>query len=161
MRNRIIALLTLSVTLTFTSACRTTGEEAMPQIKKITPLLSVESVDRCLPFWVERLGFVVVASVPLGDETGFAILVRDDVEIMLQSVASLKDDHPALAKEAASSTQMLYIEVEDLAAIEAALKGLELAIPKRVTDYGATEIGVRDPGGHLILFSKIAEQPEA
>ena len=28
---------------------------------------------------------------------------------------------------------------------------------KRTTDYGATEIGVREPGGHFITFAQMAK----
>jgi len=45
---------------------------------KITPVLVVEEIEPCLPFWVDRLGFQNVAQVPEGDSLGFVILVRDE-----------------------------------------------------------------------------------
>ena len=41
---------------------------------KITPVLVVEEIESCLPFWVDRMGFQNVAQVPEGDGIGFAIL---------------------------------------------------------------------------------------
>ena len=56
---------------------------------KITPVLVVEEIEPCLPFWVERMGFQNVAEVPDGDRIGFVMLVRDGVELMLISDESV------------------------------------------------------------------------
>ena len=42
--------------------------------QKLTPLLMVEAIEPCLPFW-DRLGWTKVAEVPHGDAMGFAILL--------------------------------------------------------------------------------------
>ncbi|HXE75647.1 MAG TPA: VOC family protein [Candidatus Xenobia bacterium] len=126
-------------------------------MKKLTPALFVEKIELCLPFWVDRLGFQKTAEVPEGDALGFVILVRDGVEVMLQSRASIARDVPALAGE--PSRSFLFVEVAQLSPIVEALKGAEIVIPVRKTFYGATEIGVRDPAGNVITFAEFA-QPE-
>jgi len=46
-----------------------------------------------------------------------------------------------------------YIALDDLDAVEAALKSFPVAVPKRKTFYETTEIGIREPGGNIVLFS--------
>ena len=123
-------------------------------MKKITPVLIVESVEKSLPFWCDRLGFERQAEVPHGDRLGFVILVRDSVEVMLQSRASVRDDIAALADDTYRSA--LYVEVEDLAPIREATKGMKTLFEERTTFYGAREIGVRDPEGNAVLFAEAA-----
>lgn len=125
-------------------------------MKKITPVLIVESIEDCLPFWVERFGFTKTVEFPVGDRLGFVILNHGPVEVMLQSRASVAEDAPALAREAYRSA--LYIEVADLAPIVRAAQGLEIVVPERTTFYGAREIGVRDPASNVISFAYFAAQ---
>ena len=124
-------------------------------IKKMTPVLYVEAIEPCLDLWTRRLGFAKTVEVPEGDKLGFVILSKDGVEVMYQSRASVAKDVPGFAGRALGQTN-LYVEVSDLAATERALEGVKLALPKRTTFYGATEIGVQDPAGNIILFAEMA-----
>jgi hypothetical protein len=124
--------------------------------KKLTPVLMVEAIEPCLPFW-ERLGWVKVVDVPHGDVLGFAILVKDDVELMYQSRASVAEDVPPLAKSPMGGT-FLFLEVDDLDAVIKLLGKTPVVFPRRKTFYGMDEIGVREPGGNAITFAmKVAE----
>lgn len=120
-------------------------------IQSITPNLFVESIEACLPFWVDRLGFTVAASVPHEGHIGFVILTLGDVELMLQSRASVADDIAPLANE--SFRSMLYLRVGDLAPLREALADVTHVVPERHTFYGADEIIVRDPAGNVIAFA--------
>ena len=126
------------------------------QMKKLTPAMFVEKIEPCLPFWVDRLGFQKTVEVPEGDALGFVILARDNVEVMLQSRASVAKDVPALAAD--PSRSFLYVEVDELAPILERLQGAEIVVPVRKTFYGATEIAVRDPAGNVVAFAEFAEQ---
>jgi uncharacterized glyoxalase superfamily protein PhnB len=48
---------------------------------------------------------------------------------------------------------MVYLAVDDLDAIIERLGGAEIVIPRRQTSWGADEIYVRDPAGHIIGFA--------
>jgi uncharacterized glyoxalase superfamily protein PhnB len=124
------------------------------QFRKLSPVLIVEAVEPSLPFWTERLGFAKVVEVPQGDRLGFVILARDGVEVMYQSRDSIRNDIPALADTPPGAT--LYIEVSDIVAVERAIEGVEVVVPRRQTFYGADEIGVREPGGNVVLFAQPA-----
>jgi len=123
-------------------------------MNKLSPVLFVESIEECLPFWVDRFGFAKVMEMPAGDALGFVILVKGKVEVMLQSRASVASDVPALAKGPFAATGVsLYCEVDDLAPYLAAAKGCDVVVPERRTFYGSHEIGVRAPGGVTVVFA--------
>jgi catechol 2,3-dioxygenase-like lactoylglutathione lyase family enzyme len=124
-------------------------------MNKLTPNLIVASIEACLPFWVDRLHFEKTVEVPEGGRLGFVILRLGPIELMLQSRASLAKDVPALADEPGRS--VLYLEVADLAPIRQALEGWPRVAPERTTFYGAREIIVRDPDGHVVFFSAHGE----
>jgi uncharacterized glyoxalase superfamily protein PhnB len=133
------------------------AEVSVPVVKlnKLSPVLVVDAIEPCLSFWVDRLGFTRIAELPDGDRLGFVILQKDGIEVMYQSRESVRKDIPALADAPAGGTS-LYIDVADVAAVERAVKGAEIVVPRRKTFYGADEIGVREPGGNAVIFGQHA-----
>jgi catechol 2,3-dioxygenase-like lactoylglutathione lyase family enzyme len=126
----------------------------MPTMKKLTPILYVDRIEPAIPFWVDRLGFERGAEVPHEDHLGFLILEKDGVEVMYQSRASVQADAPALAERMPMEGSFLFIEVDDLDAVERALADVERVVPRRQTPYGAQEIYVREPAGNLVGFAQ-------
>jgi hypothetical protein len=120
---------------------------------KITPVLMVEEIEKSLPFWIDRMGFTKTIDVPEGEHLGFAILVRDGAELMLQTVESVRKDAPQFAPQSRSHDVGLFIEVEDFADILKRLEGYPTALPERTTFYGMREIGVHEPSGHIVVFA--------
>ncbi len=133
-------------------------------MNKATPLLTVDHIEPCLPFWRDRLGFEVTATVPHDDEIGFAMLQKGGVELMYQSRASIEADlgrsgAPAgLGGELATGTAALFIEVEQLDDVVSALGDTEVVVPRRQTFYGMDEIFVRPPCGTLVGFAARSEE---
>jgi len=125
-------------------------------VKKLTPILTVEAIEPSLPFWVDALGFTKTAEVPHEDALGFVILEKDGREVMLQTVASMKADVPAVVPRPGGS--ILFLEIEDLSAIEAVVGDYELVVPRRKTFYGAEEIFVREPGGNVVGFAQFGAE---
>lgn len=122
-------------------------------VKKLTPVLFVEKIEPVLPFWTERLGFTRTVEVPDGDRLAFVILQQGTAEVMYQSFASADKDLPAVSAAVRKGPSFLYLEVDDLAAVKAAIQGMDVYLPERTTFYGAREIGVKDPAGHFITFA--------
>jgi uncharacterized glyoxalase superfamily protein PhnB len=122
-------------------------------MRKLTPIVFVEAIEPCLPFWIERLGFETTATVPHGDALGFAILQNGGVELMYQSRASLDSDLPALSADVVGSTTTLFIEVDELDPVVEALAGADVVVPRRSTFYGMDEIFVRAPCGTVVGFA--------
>lgn len=129
-------------------------------VKRITPVLYVQEIEPCVAFWVERMGFKTTAQVPDGDRLGFVILEKDGLEIMYQSFLSAEKDAPAVAKEIHGGRAFLYIEVDNLQRVIDAMKGANVVVPVRTTFYGAKEIGVKDPAGHVVVFAEMTAQPQ-
>ena len=64
-----------------------------PALRRLSPVLTVESVQACTPFWIDRLGFEMTNHVPGSDGSlVFAILQSGNIEIMYQSRASVLAD---------------------------------------------------------------------
>jgi len=119
---------------------------------KLTPVLLVDRIEDCLPFWVDKIGFEKTVEVPDGDRLGFVILVKDRAELMLQTWESARKDAPdALPRGTMGAA--LFIEVEDFADIRRRVEGVPVLLPERVAFYGMREIGVREPGGHFVIFA--------
>jgi uncharacterized glyoxalase superfamily protein PhnB len=125
-------------------------------MKKLTPVFVVDRIEPCLDFWVGRLGFEKTVELPEGDSIGFVILSRGNVEIMYQSRESVEKDLPALAELPRGSGFWggTYIEVSNIDEVLQRLAGWDQVVPKRTTFYGATEFGVREPGGNVIIFAQ-------
>jgi uncharacterized glyoxalase superfamily protein PhnB len=121
---------------------------------KLTPVLIVEDIESSLPFWVERMGFKKTVEVPEGERLGFVILVREGAELMLQTKASVQKDEPKFAEGTTSRVTSLFIEVNDFEDVLRRLRGYPIAMEERTTFYGMREIGLFDPGGHIVIFAK-------
>lgn len=136
------------------------GEMKAVNVKRITPVLYAKEIEPCLEFWIQRLGFQKTVEVPDGDRLAFAIVQKGDVELMYQSIASAEKDAPAIAKDISGQRTFLYVEVARLDDVIAAIKGLNIVLPVRTTFYGAKEIGIKDPAGHMIVFAEMGAAPQ-
>lgn len=128
---------------------------------KITAVLFVPSVEEALEFWIDRIGFEKTVEIPHGDHIGFAILVNDGAELMLQSYSSAEADAPSLGEAARTSRSSLFIEVPEIQDVVRRLKGFMVTMPLRDTFYGMREIGVTAPGGHTVVFAARIQETQA
>lgn len=134
----------------------TTGIEKSISIKKLTANLYTHDVRGCVAFWVDRLQFEKTIEVPDGDNLAFAALQRGSIELMYGSYASLEKD-AAVAQAFRRGTSLLFLEVEDVEAVLAAMEGAPVVSPFHATFYGSREFTVTDPAGHLITFAQFGE----
>ena len=127
------------------------------KIKKLAPVLIVDRIEPALPLW-DALGFRRTVEVPHGEGLAFVILERDGIEVMYQTRGSVAADEPrALEGPHALGAAALFIEVDDLDAVVAALpQGTDVVNARRTTFYGSTETIFRDAAGNLITFAKMA-----
>jgi len=127
--------------------------------ESIAPVLIVERVDPTREFFRDRLGFTEVVSIPHGETTGFSMLQKDEVVVMVQSHASVIADvgHDAAraVNEALSGrgAATLYIRVSDVDSVVPSVADADVIVPLRKTFYGMHEITVREPGGHAVTFA--------
>jgi uncharacterized glyoxalase superfamily protein PhnB len=125
------------------------------KLKRITPVLYVDRIEPCLDFWTSRFGFQKTVEVPDGDHFAFVILEKDNLEIMYQSSASAAKDAAAIAPDIEGGRTFLYVEVEQLEPFIAAANNANVVLPVRTTFYGAKEIGLKDPAGHVVVFAEM------
>jgi len=137
-------------------------EEKKPMnVKKITPVLLVDQIEPILPFWIDRLGFTKAIEVPDGDKLAFVDFQKGSVEVMYQTYASVEKDAPPEMRAAArKGPTYLYLEVDNLDAVLAAMKDVNKVMPERTSFYGMREFAVQDPAGHFITFAQPAAPPK-
>ena len=134
----------------------TSGTAGFPTIRTLTPVLVVESVDACLPFWTERLGFTVTNHVPGPDgQMIFAILQREGIEVMYQTRESVLADGTMTEAEANGHSVGLFLTVDSLDDVEKRIAGAPVVKPRHDTFYGSTEIYVKEPGGNTVGFAQM------
>jgi uncharacterized glyoxalase superfamily protein PhnB len=136
---------------------RSNQEKTTMNVKRITPVLLVKEIEPLIPFWVDRLGFAKTVEVPDGNKLGFVIFQKGSAEVMYQTYASVeKDAPPSMSAEARKGPTYLYMEVDNLDTVLAAMKDAKLVMPVRTAFYGMKEFAVQDPEGHFITFAQPA-----
>lgn len=139
-----------------TSASNAPNGGKAPTLRRLTPVLVVESVDSCLPFWTDHLGFTLTNHVPAPDGSMiFAILECGDIEIMYQSLASVLEDGTMTEEEVTGHSITLFIGVDSIDDVERAVAGAPVVKARHDTFYGSTEIYVKEPGGNTVGFAQM------
>lgn len=125
---------------------------------KITAILFVDTVEPCLKFWVDALGFTKTVEVPDGDRLGFVMLNHGGAEVMLQTHRSAHADVGDAAGYADGLKCSLFVEVEDFDDVVRRTAAFPVILPIRETFYGMQEILLQEPGGHYVcLAARIAK----
>jgi uncharacterized glyoxalase superfamily protein PhnB len=133
--------------------------------KKITTNLMVGNVNETSDFYERVLGFRLVMGVPEGSQQivttrdnsaplAFAILQRDEAELMLQSQKSLTGELPEFRKRSVGGAITLYIQVANARELYDRIRG-QVTILKdlHTTFYGAEEFYIRDGNGYVLTFA--------
>ncbi|MCB9883428.1 MAG: VOC family protein [Planctomycetes bacterium] len=118
----------------------------------IEPRLHVADLQASLAFYRDVLGFVVTTLIPREEPT-FAMLARDRVYLQLGGIggARRREDRP---------TCTLWIDVHDVAELHGTLAAkATIEWGPEVFFYGRREFAVRDPDGHLVVFSEVTDDP--
>jgi len=150
-------LVLLALALGFVSLrAQQTQEKTTMNIKRITPVLLVKEIEPLVPFWVDRLGFAKTIEVPDGNKLAFVAFQKGSAEVMYQTYASVEKDAPKeVSSTAGKGPTYLYMEVDNLDAVIAAMKDVRVVMPERTAFYGMKEFTVVDPGGHFITFAQL------
>jgi len=136
-------------------------EKTSMNVKRLTPVLLVKDIEPVIPFWVDRLGFTKTIEVPDGNKLGFVTFQKGAAEVMYQTYASVEKDAPKeVAATVGKGPTYLYMEVDNLDAVLAAMKDVKLVMPVRTAFYGMREFSVQDTGGHFITFAQPVAPPK-
>jgi len=115
----------------------------------------VHDVDAALPFYTELLGF----HVDMHPAPGFAMLSRGNLQLLLNrpGAGGAGQVMPDGQLPAPGGWNRIQLEVEDLAATVAQLKGMGARFRNEVvTGVGGLQILIEDPSGNPIeLFQPV------
>ena len=123
--------------------------------EKITTNIMVKNVKETIKFYEEKLGFKTVLSVPSNeDKFQFAILSKDNIEIMFQEKENLIEEYPILKTGDTKPTFTLFINVKDVNKLYEDLKGkVEFTKEMHKTFYGKDEFAILDNNGNILTIS--------
>lgn len=125
------------------------------KLESLSPNLISDSVNASVDFYTKFLGFKLVASVPETGTFGWAMVERDGVTVMFQSLKSLQEDMPSLKLDKKGSIGTFFIKMKGIEDLYESLKGkVEIALEWRVTFYGMKEFGIKDPDGYYMVFAE-------
>ncbi len=126
------------------------------KFKALTINLMVSDVQRSADFYALLFGFEAGLTLPGDDGLVFAMIKRDEVTIMLQSMKSFAEGLPQYTNTPIGGTVLLYIDVEDVNAVyeKAHINGAEIVVDMHKTFYGTKEFTVKDCDGYLLSFAE-------
>lgn len=121
----------------------------------VTPNLIVRDVARSTAFYCEVLGFTIKQTVPEAAPFVFVWLERGAVTVFLNDVAAAAKDLPTYASPAFGGTCTLFLTVEGVDALHAAIApDVAIVMPLHTQWYGMREFAIHDPDGHLLTFAE-------
>jgi len=137
-------------------------------MKKITANLMVEDVNKTIDYYVKNLDFKFVMGVDANKNTKlaewdgtkliWAIIKKNDVEIMLQAQHSLIDEVPEFKGRTVGGTFTLYISMSDTKRFYQQIKNkVEIIKDLHKTFYGAYEFAIKDLNGYILYFAQLQE----
>jgi uncharacterized glyoxalase superfamily protein PhnB len=124
----------------------------MPQMFSVAPCFPVADVGATVRWYEERLGFKG-DPFPEKEPYVFAILTRDEVEIMLQRVEGFQK--PDVYSARAGGVWNAYVRMDGVTQFyESVRDKVEIIQPLRQQPYGMWEFEVKDLNGYILVFAE-------
>ncbi|APV48938.1 hypothetical protein BWI17_04110 [Betaproteobacteria bacterium GR16-43] len=126
------------------------------KVHSATPVLFMKWVEPSRD-WFMKVGFTVMFDVPAKNPRylGFVGLQNNGVQVMLETRGNDNESPQIRERTLESAHAVVFIEVDDLDAVIAALAGTKVLAERHKTFYGADEISYEEPGGHIVTFAKM------
>jgi glyoxylase I family protein len=125
------------------------------KIEGLCPLLEVFDMPTSVAFYRDLLGFEIVRKSRDGDEFDWALLRRDEAELMLNTAYERDERPPAPdpSRVAAHGDTGLFFGCRDVDAAYAELRALGVDVkPPVVRDYGMKQMYLKDPDGYGVCL---------
>jgi predicted enzyme related to lactoylglutathione lyase len=124
----------------------------MAELRSAIPCFPVADVGATIRWYEEQLGFIG-EPFPETEPYVFAIIYRDQVEIMLQRMEGYQK--PDLFNQRPGGIWDAYIRIEGVKDLyESVREEAPIVRPLRQLPYGAWEFEVKDPNGYILVFSE-------
>jgi uncharacterized glyoxalase superfamily protein PhnB len=128
----------------------------MPRLTSVNPCFPVADVGGTLRWYEQKLGFEG-HRFPENEPYVFGILVRDQIEIMLQRLVGYQ--RPDLYNRRAGGVWDAYIRIQGVKEFyELVREKVEILRPLQKQFYGDWEFEVKDPNGYVLVFSELIER---
>ena len=123
------------------------------KVSRASPVLFVDSVEPTRDF-LKKVGFEVVVEIPEDDRLGFALLQKDGVQVMVETRGNAREPAALQALSKESRRAVVFIEVDDIAGVIAALAEARVVVERHTTFYDSDELTYEEPGGNLLTFAQ-------
>lgn len=124
----------------------------MAEFRSAAPCFAVANIGATIRWYEEQLGFLS-DPFPATEPYVFAILYRDNIEIMLQRIADYQK--PDIYDRRNGGVWDAYIRTEGVKDLYESVRDEATIIkPLRQQPYGAWEFEVKDPNGYVLVFSE-------
>jgi uncharacterized glyoxalase superfamily protein PhnB len=142
---------------------RKASGRAHPQIKgdtmkfqKLTPNLVVRDVAASMDFYRSVLGFKTSITVPDQAPYVFGAVTNGGVEVFFNDQKAVAADYPALGSKPIGGSLTLFIEVEGIEEVLAAVQKSKAKITMPLKDqfYGMREFAFEDPEGWVVTIAE-------
>jgi uncharacterized glyoxalase superfamily protein PhnB len=126
------------------------------KFQKLTPNLVVRDVAASMQFYKSVLGFQPAITVPDQAPYVFGSVTSGGVEIFFNDHKTVAEDYPALGAKPIGGSLTLFIEVEGIEEILAAVKknGAKITMPLKEQFYGMREFAFEDPEGWIVTIAE-------
>jgi uncharacterized glyoxalase superfamily protein PhnB len=130
------------------------------KFQKLTPNLVVRDVDASMKFYQTVLGFQRAITVPEQAPYVFGSVTSGAVEIFFNDQKAVAADYPALGAKPIGGALTLFIEVEGIEEILAAVQKshAKITMPLKTQFYGMREFAFQDPEGWEITIAERVKQ---
>jgi uncharacterized glyoxalase superfamily protein PhnB len=126
------------------------------KFQKLTPNLVVRDVAASIDFYRSVLGFQQAITVPEQAPYVFGSVTNGGVEIFFNDQKVVAADYPALGAKPIGGSMTLFIEVEGIEEVLAAVQksAAKITMPLKEQFYGMKEFAFEDPEGWVVTIAE-------
>jgi len=126
------------------------------KFQKLTPNLVVRDVAASMNFYRSTLGFQTTITVPDRAPYVFGAITNGSVEIFFNDQKAVAADYPSLGAKPIGGSLTLFIEVEGIEEVLAAVNksGAKITMPLKDQFYGMREFAFQDPEGWEVTIAE-------
>ena len=126
------------------------------KFQKLTPNLVVRDVTASMEFYRTVLGFQPAITVPEKPPYIFGSVTSGSVEIFFNDQKMVAEDYPPLGAKPIGGALTLFIEVEGIEEVLAAVQksAAKIIMPLKQQFYGMREFAFEDPEGWIITIAE-------
>jgi uncharacterized glyoxalase superfamily protein PhnB len=126
------------------------------QFQKLTPNLVVRDVTSSMEFYRSVLGFQTAITVPDQPPFVFGSVTSGGVEIFFNDQKAVGEDYPPLGAKPIGGALTLFIEVEGIEEVQAAVQksAAKIIMPLKQQFYGMREFAFEDPEGWIVTIAE-------